>query len=63
MNKKLQLIYLPIKDASCIPHPHYDLCTDEENPENIACILTNNNGAKLIKSLIKRHNKEIINGN
>lgn len=25
----------------CIPHPHWDLCTVEESPKNVACILTN----------------------
>jgi hypothetical protein len=26
---------------SCIPHPHWDLCTKTDDPDNVACMLTN----------------------
>lgn len=56
---KLQLVYLPYKNMSCIQHPHYDLCTLEKEPKNIGCILTDKDGAKLIRKWIKEHNKGI----
>ena len=56
---KLQLVYLPYKDMMCIKHPHYDLCTLEKEPKNIGCILTDKDGAKLIRKWIKEHNKGI----
>ena len=56
MDKKLQLVYLRNKDMGCIPHAHYDLCTLEKSPENIGCILTDKDGAKLIRSWIEKHN-------
>ena len=59
--KKLALAYIRLKGASCIQHPHYDLYTDEKEPCNIACILTDKEGAKLIRKWIKKHNKEIDN--
>lgn len=57
--KKLKLSYIPFKDCNCIPHPHYDLHTVEKNPQNIGCIFTDKEGAKLIKKWIKNHNKDI----
>jgi len=57
--KKLKLIYIPYKYASCIQHPHYDLCTNEKEHCNIACILMDKNGADLIRKLVKLYNKEI----
>ena len=58
MNKKLKLTYvrLPKGIVGCIPESHYDLHTDEKEPKNIACILTDKEGATLIKSLIDIHN-------
>jgi hypothetical protein len=57
--KKLKLVYIPYKNSSCIQQPHYDLCTNEKEPCNIACILTNKKGADLIGKWVKLHNKEI----
>ena len=59
--KKLKLTYirLPRGTVDCIPENHYDLHTDEKEPENIACILTDKDGAKLLRKWIKQHNKEI----
>jgi len=59
MNKKLKLVYMPFKGGGCISHPHYDLCTNEKEPSNVACILTDKEGAKLLRKWIKGHNKEI----
>jgi len=59
--KKLQLVYLRDKGMGCIPHAHYDLCTLEKAPKNVACILTGKEGATLIKKWIKKHNKESLN--
>jgi len=58
MNKKVKLIYvrLPKGMAGCIPESHYDLCTDEKEPSNIACILTDAKGAKFIRGLLDIHN-------
>lgn len=56
MDKKLQLVYLRDKYLGCIPHAHYDLCTLEDEPLNVACILTDKEGAKLIRGLLKEHN-------
>ena len=53
---KLQLVYLSNKNMNCIPHPHYDLCTVEKEPKNVACILTDKDGAKLIRKWVKEHN-------
>lgn len=47
--------------TGCIAHPHFDLCTLEKNPLNVACILTDAEGAKLIRKWIKIHNKGINN--
>ena len=57
--KKLKLVYIRHKDMDCIKHPHYDLCTDEKSPANVACILTDKDGAKLFRKWIKAYNKEI----
>lgn len=59
MNEKLQLVYLRNKNLGCIPHAHYDLCTTGKDPQNVACILTDKDGAKLIKKWIKEHNVNI----
>lgn len=58
MNKKLKLTYVKIPRGTqgCIPQSHYDLHTDEKYPSNIACILTDKEGAKFIRSLIDFHN-------
>ena len=55
---KLKLTYINSQTGVCIPHPHYDLHTDEEDPKNIACILTDKEGAKLIRKWIKQHNSK-----
>lgn len=57
--KKLKLTYIPYSYGSCIPSPHYDLHTVENEPSNIACILTGKDGAKFIRKWIKKHNLEI----
>lgn len=59
---KLHLTYLSEKNMNCIPHPHYDLW-EEAKPGskrgyNIACILTDKQGAKLIRKWIKEYNNE-----
>lgn len=64
MDSKLKLVYIPFKNSYCIPHPHYDLCTipkkkDQSDCYNVACILTDKDGAKLIRKWIKKHNKGI----
>jgi hypothetical protein len=56
---KLKLTYIPFKHASCIQHPHYDLHTVEKNPSNVACILTDKTGAKLIRKWIQNYNRGI----
>ena len=58
MDKKLKLTYirLPKGTQGCIPESHYDLHTDEEKPSNVACILTDKEGAKLIRGLLDIHN-------
>jgi len=66
ISDKLQLVYLPNKDMGCIPHAHYDLCTLEKEPKNVACILTDKAGAKLIRHWINQHNidpEDFIGGN
>lgn len=57
--EKLQLVYLKDKNLGCIPHAHYDLCTNEKEPQNIACILTDKDGAKLIRKWIKNYNRSL----
>ena len=61
MKKKLKLTYirLPKGTIGCIPESHYDLHTDEKEPLNVACILTDKDGAKLIRGLIKKYNENI----
>lgn len=63
MKDKLQLTYIRLPEGAlgCIPQSHYDLCTLEKNPSNVACILTDAEGAKLIRKWIKEHNKGIEN--
>lgn len=58
MKKKLKLTYirLPKGTIGCIPESHYDLHTDENEPSNVACILTGKDGAKLIRGMIKKYN-------
>ncbi len=60
MKNKLQLTYIRLPEgvSGCIPRSHYDLHTIEKNPSNVACILTDKEGAKLIRSWVKKHNKE-----
>jgi len=57
MKKKLKLTWIPYKCCATTV-PHYDLHTDEKQPSNVACIVTNKNGAKLIRKWIKQHNKK-----
>lgn len=56
--KKLKLTYLKEKNSMCISRPHYDLHTIEKQPSNIACILTDKTGAKLIRKWIREQNEE-----
>lgn len=59
MNKKLQLVYLRDKGMSCIKHPHYDLCTVEKDPKNIACILVSGKvEINIIKKMVKDYNEK-----
>ncbi len=58
---KLTYVQIPKGTFGCIPESHYDLHTDEREPENIGCILTDKEGAKLIRKWIKQHNKDIDN--
>jgi len=59
VNMKLQLVYQRIKNMSCISHPHYDLCTVEKDPKNIACILSGGKESnKILKKMVKLYNKE-----
>ena len=58
MKLKLTYIRIPKGTQGCIPESHYDLHTIEKEPSNIACILTNKEGAKLIRKWIKRNNLE-----
>ena len=55
---KLTYIRLPKGAIGCIPQSHYDLHTDEELPSNVACILTDKEGAKIIRQLVSIYNKE-----
>jgi hypothetical protein len=44
---------------SCIPHSHWDLCTDEKDPKNIACILSGGKESnKILKEMVKLYNGE-----
>ena len=45
---------------SCIQHSHYDLCTLEKSPKNIACVLTDKQGIKLLRKWVKKHNESNI---
>jgi len=56
---KLKLTYIRLSKgvSSCIPQSHYDLHTVEKQPSNVACILTDKNGAELIRKWIKIHNE------
>lgn len=57
---KLQLVYLRDAGMSCIQHPHYDLCTDEKNPENVACVLVNGKECiAILKKMVKLYNESI----
>lgn len=61
MKNKLNLVYIKEKNMSCIPQPYYDLYEDNGKGTgyNIACILTDKEGAKLIRKWIKQHNEDI----
>lgn len=54
--EKLQLTWIPYKNINCIPHPHYDLHRGEYN---VACILTDKEGAKLIRKWMRKENNEL----
>jgi hypothetical protein len=58
MKLKLTYIRLPLGTKGCISQSHYDLHTVEKQPSNIACILTNKEGATLIRKWIRRENEE-----
>lgn len=56
---KLQLVYLRLHNMSCIQHPHWDLCTVEKSPKNIACILSSGKDEnKILKKMVKLYNEE-----
>ena len=57
MSKKLKLTYIREKGGVCIEHPHYDLHTDETEPENVACILINPKNVKILKKMVELYNK------
>jgi len=57
MKLKLTYIRLPKGTKGCIPQSHYDLHTVEANPSNVACILANKEGARILRKLIKNYNK------
>lgn len=50
---KLKLTYIPYACAA-VKAPHYDLHTDEKRASNLACIMTDQAGAKLIRKWMKR---------
>ena len=51
---KLQLVYQRLHNMSCIQHPHWDLCTLEKEPKNIACILSaGKEENKILKEMVK----------
>lgn len=58
MKLKLTYIRLPKGTKGCIPQSHYDLHTCEKHPSNVACILTDKEGASLIRKWIEVHNLE-----
>ncbi|MEK6884699.1 MAG: hypothetical protein AABY22_34020 [Nanoarchaeota archaeon] len=62
MKKIFGLAYINLKGCACINHPHYDLYEDDGTGNKtgrwIACILTDKEGANLIRKWIKRHNEE-----
>jgi len=45
----LKLTWIPFKGCPAITWPHYDLHTDEDKPQNIACISTNKKGAEILR--------------
>jgi hypothetical protein len=49
---KLQLVWIN-RPCCVVKVPHYDLCTDEKKPCNIACIATDKAGAKQIRKWIR----------
>lgn len=57
---KLKFVYLREKNLGCIDHPHYDLCTDEKNPGNVACILVEGKECVgILKKMVKLYNKSL----
>jgi hypothetical protein len=56
---KLKLTYVPYRCFTTTV-PHYDLHTIENNGDyyNIACIVTDKKGAKLIRKWIARENEK-----
>jgi hypothetical protein len=59
--KKLKLVYLREGWMSCIPHPHFDLCSDEESPYNVACILVSGKECiGIIKKMVKFYNESLV---
>jgi hypothetical protein len=58
---KLKLVYLRESWMSCIPHPHYDLCTDEKDPRNVACILVSGKeNINILKKMVKLYNESLV---
>ncbi len=57
---ELKLTYIRVSKGTvgCIPESHYDLHTVEKRPSNLACILTDKDGAKLIRAWIRKHNEK-----
>lgn len=61
--EKLQLVFLKDKWMSCIPHSHYDLCTVEKEPKNIACILSGDRYSNnILKKMVKLYNQYLVSG-
>ena len=52
---KLKLIWVPFKCAA-VSFPHYSLIESRKSGYVIACIETNKQGAKIIRSMIEDYN-------
>lgn len=56
MKERLKLTWIPERCCAISNTGHYDLHTDEKKPFNVACIVTDSEGIKVLRKMVKDYN-------
>lgn len=56
---KYKIVWIRYADTGGIPFAHYEICTDEKEPKNLACLDTTKEGIKIIRKMIKLYNDSL----